>query len=43
MTAPMMAPIGFMLPALSFSTTSGLAAMASSTAATSAPSSETTW
>lgn len=26
MTAPMMAPIGFMLPLLSFSTTSGLAA-----------------
>ena len=43
MTAPMMAPIGFMLPLLSFSTMSGLAARASSTAFSRAPSSDTTW
>lgn len=43
MTAPMIAPIGFMLPLLSFSTISGLAASASSTAFSRAPSSETTW
>ena len=41
-TAPMIAPIGFILPLLSFSTMSGLSASAWSTAASSAPVSWTT-
>lgn len=41
-TAPIIAPIGFILPLLSFSTMSGLSASAWSTAASSAPVSWTT-